>query len=87
MNLDVATILGWIGMMLLLAAYAGRHGMGPRTYALLNLVGASLVGVVCFAEQAWPAFALEIAWAGIAIRDMLRPKTADRVGAASPSLE
>lgn len=58
--------LGWIGMVMLLAAYAAvsfdlvaRDGV---PYVAVNVVGAALVGVICAAKRAWPAFALEAAW-------------------------
>lgn len=72
MELDLTTLLGWIGMGMLLAAYGGRDRLPPRTYAVLNLVGATLVGIDCYDNRTWPAFALETAWAAIAVHQLLR---------------
>lgn len=58
--------LGWIGMVLLLGAYAAvSFDLVERTglaYVGVNVVGAALVAVICAAKRAWPAFALEVAW-------------------------
>jgi hypothetical protein len=74
MTVDVPSALGWIGMGMLLIAYWRRDRLPPVAYALLNLVGAGLIAVVCFVQAAWPAFALECAWAVIAVRDLVRPR-------------
>ncbi len=71
---SLSTTGGWIGMGLLLYAYAMRSTLPPRAYALLNLVGAALVGIACLVTRTWPALALETAWAAIALRDLLRGK-------------
>jgi hypothetical protein len=68
----IPQVLGWIGMVLLLVAFARKDTLSKRRYALMNLVGAILVGVSALEQQAWPPLALEVAWAGIALRDLLR---------------
>ena len=68
----IATVLGWIGMCSLLTAYALRERVSKRTYAVLNLIGAVLVCVVCYATQTWPPFVLNIFWGSIAIKDLVR---------------
>lgn len=67
-----ADIVGWAGMLTLLFAYARREHLPPRTYALLNLFGALGVAALCIVKHAWPALALETAWAAIALRDLAR---------------
>ncbi len=67
--------VGWAGMLALLGAYAGRAGLRPVAYACLNLAGAAGVAAVCLYKEAWPALALEIAWALIAVRDLARART------------
>lgn len=78
MTIDVPQIVGWIGMILLLVAYGGRRRFAPHTYAILNLIGASGLIVLTFVQAAWPAFALEVVWAIIAIRDLWQASGATR---------
>jgi hypothetical protein len=62
---------GWIGMALLLGAYAARSfdWLDPHSfeYVGINVVGALMVAVICAAKRAWPAFALEIAWVVLSV--------------------
>jgi hypothetical protein len=57
---------GWIGMTLLLGAFALRLGdvlSGTSlVYVVLNVSGALLVGVQCAMQRAWPALVLELGW-------------------------
>ena len=69
--LELPAILGWIGMACIVYAYARRLTLAPRTYALANLVGGALLGVVCFVQEAWPPFTLQIIWVCIATRDLI----------------
>lgn len=63
--------LGWLGMALLLAAYAAVSfdlvARDAPLYIGVNVVGAALVAVICAAKRAWPAFALEAAWIVISV--------------------
>lgn len=68
---DPVTALGWAGMVLLLVAYGAQKRLPRVSYALMNITGAAMVGLVCFAQRAWPAFALECAWAAIALWQLL----------------
>lgn len=65
-RLRVLEHLGWLGMALLLGAYAAvSFDLFERTsltYVGVNVLGAALVAAICAAKRAWPAFALEIAW-------------------------
>ncbi len=63
--------LGWIGMVVLLWAYFLRLRLRPRTYAGLNLLAAAMIAPICYAQEAWPPFVLQIAWAAIAVRDLV----------------
>lgn len=67
---DLPSILGWIGMAMLLYAYGRRLTLNANQHAGLNLVGAVLICVVCFVQAAWPPFFLNCVWAAIAIRDL-----------------
>ena len=73
MTPDLASFAGWIGMLLLLGAYWKRGSLTSYRYALLNLGGAVLLAVHCAIAAAWPAMALQFAWAAIAVGDMARP--------------
>jgi hypothetical protein len=68
----IIMLMGWVGMLCVLLAYARREKLPLRPYAAFNLAGSALLAVVCFAQEAWPPFALQIAWGAIAVRDLLR---------------
>jgi len=63
--------LGWVGMALLLAAYAAVSfdlvARDAPLYVGVNVLGAALVAVICAVKRAWPAFALEIAWIALSV--------------------
>jgi hypothetical protein len=63
-------------MAALLFAYARRQALSATAYALTNLTGALAVAAVCLARSTWPALALELAWAAIALRDLARSRMA-----------
>ncbi|MBZ9572367.1 hypothetical protein KJA15_03490 [Patescibacteria group bacterium] len=69
------TIAGWIGMAFILIAYylvSTKKVTGEsQSYQLLNLFGA--IGIVwnTFVQKAWPAMALNIVWAIIALKTLL----------------
>jgi hypothetical protein len=73
---QLVEIVGWAGMAALLFAYARRQALTATVYALTNLVGALSVAAVCLARSTWPALALELAWAAIALRDLWRTRMA-----------
>lgn len=62
--------LGWIGVLLLLSAYAlmtaGKLRSTDITYHLLNAVGGTAVMLSAIVKKAWPAASLEVAWVVIA---------------------
>ena len=68
--------LGWVGTITFVVAYYGvsfgKLKADSLTYQLMNLFGAIAVGFSVFVKQAWPAFALEIIWGGIALATLLR---------------
>lgn len=69
---------GWIGTILIVLAYflvSRQYVTGKsRIYQLMNLFGAVGVGINVFHQAAWPALALQITWAIIAIVSLIRPK-------------
>ena len=71
-----AQSVGWVGTFLIILAYIlvstkKLEGNSP-TYQLINLFGALGVGVSVFYQKAWPALALEIVWAIIAIAILMK---------------
>lgn len=71
----LAEVVGWYGMVAILAAYAlssfGVIGHGA-IYQLLNLTGGLGVGVICWCRRTWQAFWLEAIWAAVAAVSLLR---------------
>jgi len=69
---------GWMGTILIVLAYflvSRQYVTGKsKIYQLMNLFGALGVGVNVFHQEAWPALALQITWAIIAIISLIRPK-------------
>lgn len=82
--------LGWIGTILLVAAYAlltaGRLRSAGTPYQLMNLVGGVLLLANTAFHAAWPSAALNLVWFGIgavgiaqAVRSRLRRRALDQV--------
>lgn len=72
-------IIGWVGTAFILIAYISlvyfkQITEDSKTYQLLNLFGAIFIGISVFYKMAWPAFALQISWALIAILSLVRKK-------------
>lgn len=63
-------ILGWIGMILVLLAYAllstNKINNG-KIYQSINFIAAVLMAIGLFPTKAWFSFTLQIIWALIAI--------------------
>ena len=63
-------ILGWIGMVLVLIAYAllstNKINNG-KTYQVLNLLASIFMAIGLLPKNAWFSFALQVAWGIIAI--------------------
>ena len=68
-------ILGWIGMILVLLAYAllsiNKIENG-KLYQILNLVAAILMAIGLYPTKAWFSFALQILWALVAIISIIK---------------
>ena len=63
-------ILGWIGMILVLLAYAllsTNKIKNGKLYQSLNFIAAALMAIGLFPTKAWFSFTLQIVWALIAI--------------------
>ena len=63
-------ILGWIGMVLVLIAYAllslNKINNG-KTYQILNLLASIFMAIGLLPKNAWFSFALQIIWGLIAL--------------------
>ncbi len=64
-------IVGWVGMLLILLAYAaislGFITSGTLEYQMMNLVGAAALLYSAAKTKSYPVVALNIAWIIIAI--------------------
>jgi hypothetical protein len=71
MIFDIYSLFGWIGMVLLMLAYFLLSKKKLKSnyvlYHLLNLFGATGIIASTLVTQSWPAMALNIVWAIIAI--------------------
>ena len=71
----VFDILGWIGMILVLLAYAllstNKIGNG-KLYQILNFVAATLMAIGLFPTKAWFSFTLQVIWALIAVVSLVK---------------
>lgn len=68
-------IFGWVGMILVLIAYAllstNKINTG-KLYQLINLIAAIFMAIGLLPKKAWFSFALQIAWAIIAITSIIK---------------
>jgi hypothetical protein len=88
----VVDVAGWIGMALLIGAYAlvtaGRLAGPSLTFQVMNLVGGGLLMVNSGWYGAWPSAALNLVWVVIGtvglVRAGLRRRTASRSGEGLP---
>ena len=68
-------ICGWIGMVLVLVAYAllstGKIKNG-MLYQVLNLLAGVFMAVGLFPKNAWFSFTLQIVWSLVAIVAIIR---------------
>ncbi len=81
----IVNVVGWIGMALLISAYAlvttGRL-LGPSlTFQLMNLFGGAFLMINSAYYGAWPSAGLNLVWVVIGVvglaRARLRPAPAD----------
>jgi hypothetical protein len=74
----VINVVGWVGMALLIGAYAlvtaGRlHGPG-LTFQLMNLFGGAFLMVNSAYYGAWPSAALNLVWVVIGLVGLSRAR-------------
>lgn len=68
-------ILGWIGMILVLVAYAllsTNKIENGKLYQALNLVAATFMAIGLFPTKAWFSFTLQIIWGLIAVISIIK---------------
>ena len=76
MNNLLIDIVGWAGVLSLLAAYAlvsmKKVEGDSAVYQLLNLAGSAFLILNSFHYKAFPSVGVNIAWVGIAVYTMVR---------------
>ena len=76
MRLKLASVLGWYGVLAILAAYAllSFGAIGPRSgaYQLLNLTGALGIVVETWTRKDYQPFVLNLVWLAVAATALLR---------------
>lgn len=74
----VVNVIGWIGMALLIGAYAlvttGRLTGPSLTFQLMNLVGGAALMVNSAYYGAWPSAALNVVWVVIGVVGLVRAR-------------
>lgn len=67
---------GWVGAILLLSAFAassyGYLQQSDAVYQLMNLVGATGIAAQAYKRRAYPATALNVVWALVALIALFR---------------
>lgn len=78
--MDIFSLLGWIGSVLVLLAYwlnSAKHIEATGVaYQLMNLLGAALLGINVFHQNAWPSFTVNAIWGVIALYSLFKKKSA-----------
>lgn len=69
--MDIFSICGWIGMVLIVVTYyfvtTGKWGPHTKIDEILNIVGSLLVGASVYHTGAWAAFTLQVVWILVAL--------------------
>lgn len=68
-------VLGWIGMILVLIAYALlsiNKITNGKLYQVINLIASIFMAIGLFPKNAWFSFALQVAWGMIAIFSIVK---------------
>lgn len=73
-SLLIIEILGWAGVVLLLAAYglvsSKRLDGGSLVYQTLNLVGSAFLIINSATKGAYPSVVVNVVWIGIALASL-----------------
>lgn len=70
-------VLGWVGMILVLLAYAllsTNKIKNGFTYQLLNLIAGICMAIGLYPKNAWFSFTLQVIWAVIALVTIIKLK-------------
>ena len=76
MTVIVVNVLGWLGMALLIGAYAlvtaGRIHATGHTFQIMNLFGGGSLMINSAYYGAWPSAVLNLVWVGIGTVGLVR---------------
>jgi len=65
--------LGLAGSAMIITAYWRADGWPRRPAALVNIAGASMLGLACYAQDALPALLMEVFWIGVSMYKLVTP--------------
>lgn len=69
-------IFGWAGALLIISAYFlishKKLSGANKIYQLMNLIGATGVGVNALYQEAWPSFFIQVIWIIIAVASLIK---------------
>ncbi|HEY7859610.1 MAG TPA: hypothetical protein VIC82_14020 [Candidatus Nanopelagicales bacterium] len=80
-----AVVLGWVGAVLLVGAYAllaARRLAPGLLYHCMNIAGAAGLAFNCAVNGAWPSTALNVMWLVIGAITIARRRSTEAVTAA-----
>jgi hypothetical protein len=84
----LVNVVGWLGMALLIGAYAlvttGRLHGPDLSFQLMNLLGAAFLMVNSAYYSAWPSAGLNVVWVVIGMVGLVRARTKGRVPQDAP---
>jgi hypothetical protein len=79
---NAADVAGWAGALVLIASYAansaGAVAANSRAYQAMNASGSVGLAALARAHHAWPSFALNVLWLGVAAVSLRRTTIAGR---------
>lgn len=67
----VFEVIGFVGAAMIVTAFACKKKLPARPLAVINFVGAGLLGATMVYKTAWSGVALELVWMGVAVSDFL----------------
>ena len=82
-GLDIYTLVGFVGMACIIAAYAyltWKDAPNPFILHGTNLIGAALLTVSLLVHTNWPSLVLEGFWAAIALYGLVKALRSGRKG-------
>lgn len=78
MNMLIANIFGWTGLILMVLAYyllaTKRFEQFSFSYNFMNFIAGIFVLINSFAFKIWAVFVLNVFWAAIALFGMIKSK-------------